>query len=285
MFEIHFRVTPSGEYGAKGKFEGQSIESFSPNYLKSAYPQGGCRVLGEIGGGKNKKSIGTVQVGQEQFSVAPCGSYRRLLWRPAGYLKVGKDEYLALMKSRLPFLGSLLFLLAAICIMLVLLLAGNDQRPNAGDDEPNPGEDTVVIAPDHPLPPEDKNAVPIEGDNSEKTKVEEGGGALSMIYKLDCTIDLSNGDIGIYFKNPNASSHEVTVDMYIVSGGEAYLVAQSGILKAGYALERLQLLPDAPTLGEGVYAGLFRFHCYDPVTGEQAMVVPEVAGLNITVTD
>ena len=130
----------------------------------------------------------------------------------------------------------------------------------------------------------DSGAEKLEGDDSDKAQVEKGGGSVSMIYSLDASIVLSSGDITIYFQNPNASTHNVTVDMYIVSGGQEYLIAQSGLLEAGYKLESLTMLADGPALTEGMYTGLFRKHCYDPVSGEKAIVIPEIAGLNITVT-
>jgi len=184
------------------------------------------------------------------------------------------------LKSRAAFLIILFLLLALICLLLLLKPAPYSD-PIIG---PAPNDGPVVINPDHPLPPEDENAEPIEDDDSKKGEAEDGGGSVSMIYALESAIDLSSGEITIYFKNPNASTHDVTVDMYIVSGGEEYLIAQSGILKAGYGLEKLTLLSDGPILSEGIYGGLFRLHCYDPLTGEQAMLVPEIVGLNITVT-
>ncbi|MBQ9980654.1 MAG: hypothetical protein IJP23_06310 [Oscillospiraceae bacterium] len=298
---MQFNIHHSGDYDANVSLKGRKVECFSPKYIKNTYPQGGCKVLGEMGGGKAKKVLGTVQVGRELHEVSPSGSKSRLFWRRAGYLQVGDDQYIAVMKSRLPFLIILLALIAVIIILLCLLTGPGNTPGNTPSDNPGntpgtvtpgdtpgdtPGGDgPIVIAPDHPLPPVDENSQPIEGDTSEKADVSEGGGSVSMIYSLDSSLTLSNGDITIYFQNPNASSHNVTVDMYIVSGGQEYLIAQSGLLEPGFGLTKLRMMTGAPTLSEGIYGGLFRLHCYDPVTGEQAMVVPEITGLNITVTN
>lgn len=276
---MEFQARFFGECDAELKFQKQTIKCFSPQYLKNTYPNGGGKVRGEVSGKQIKNPIGSIQIGKETCDVAPCGKHSSLLWRTAGYLAVGQDEYIALKKSRLMFLILLLGLLAALVILGSLLL-----KSPAGP-KPAPGPGPSVITPDHPLPPVDDNSQKLEDDDSQKAETPDGGGSLSMIYTLEATLDLSEKTIGIYIKNPNASSHNVTVDFYIVSGGVEYLVAQSGLLEAGYGLTQMTLLENAPTLSEGLYTGLYRLHCFDPVSGEQAMVVPSIAGVNVTVTN
>lgn len=254
------------------KLKGHTVRCLSPQYLKSSYPQGGCRILGEVtGAGGDSKAPGTIALGRHTMDVFPCGHNGSLLWRRAGYVQVGENDYLVLLTSRLP----LLLLLTIGAVVLAVLLA---MRLGGGGGGP------TVINPDRPLPPEDIHAGQIEDDQSQKPNVPSGGGSVTMGYKLEVEVDLGSGEIGIYFKNPNSSTHNVAVDLYILSGGSEYLLAQSGLVKTGHALERMEVLPDAPLLSEGIYTGLFRLHCYDPVSGEQAMIVPEITGLNVTVT-
>ena len=273
---MDFQIRYFSDCDATLKFQKQSIKCFSPKYLKNTYPNGGCKVLGEVSRKSIKNPIGTVQIGTETHDVAVCGKHASLLWRTAGYLAVGKDEFIALKKSRVFFLLILLGLLAGLLILGALLWKPASTPSQGGQ---------VIIQPDHPLPPLDDNSEKLEDDDSQKADAPEGGGSLSMIYTLDATLDLSEKAIGIYFKNPNASSHNVTVDFYIISGGSEYLIAQSGLLEAGYGLTKMTLLDNAPALQEGLYTGLYRLHCYDPLTGEQAMVVPSITGVSITVTN
>ena len=276
---MQYSVISAPTYDAQVKLKGETIQCCSKQQLKRTYPRGGCKVVGEISG-KEKRKIGILPVGKTEFSISSPGAHSSLLWRETGYLQVGRDEYIAVLKSRVPFLLLLLGLLAAIVLLLGLLMGGEDVIGPGPDVSDGP----TVIAPDHPLPPIDSGAEKLEGDSSEKAEAEKGGGSVSMIYSLDASIVLSTGDITIYFQNPNASTHNVSVDMYIVSGGQEYLIAQSGLLEAGYGLSHLTMMKDGPTLSEGLYTGLFRLQCYDPVTGEKAIIVPEIAGLNITVT-
>jgi hypothetical protein len=294
---MEFQVRFFSDCDAELNFKSQKIKCFSPKYLKSTYPNGGCKVRGEVSGKTVKNPIGTVQVGSAVHSVAPCGKHSWLLWRTAGYLAVGQDEFIALKKSRILFLILFIGLLTAGILLGAMLLkspAGDVPGGNPGitpgenpgiDPGGNPDDGPTVIQPDHPLPPVDDNSQKDDEDDSQKADAPEGGGSLSMIYTLDATLNLTNKTIGIYFKNPNASSHNVTVDFYIVSGGTEYLIAQSGLLEAGYMLTKMDLLENAPTLQEGLYTGLYRLHCFDPVSGEQAMVVPSITGVSITVTN
>jgi len=274
---MQYSAISASHHDAQVKLKGETLECLSSKQLKRTYPRGGCKVVGEISGRK-KKEIGLLPHGKTEFSVCAPGAHSSLFWRQAGYLQVGPDEYVAVVKSRIPFLLLLLGLLALIALLLCLLLGGDDSgkvNPNGPDDRPSqdvqagPGQDgPTVIAPDHPLPPVDSGAEKLEGDDSDKAQVEKGGGSVSMIYSLDASIVLSSGDITIYFQNPNASTHNVTVDMYIVSGGQEYLIAQSGLLEAGYGLSHLTMLEGGPVLSEGLYTGLFRLQCYNPISGE-----------------
>ncbi len=286
MEVLELKIRLSQTYDTKLKLKGHELECHSPKYVKSAYPGGGCKVLGEVTGGKVKKAVGSVMLGHQRVDVGTPGGKSGLLWRTAGYLQVGDDEYVAVLKSRVPFLIILLGLLAAIVAVLLLLPKQDDTTDNGGGDTPGTsGGGQIVIDPDHPLPPVDSNQTPLDGDSSEKAEVEEGGGSVSLVFKLDATLDLSTGAITISYENPNSSTHNIILDMYILSGGEEYLIARSGLLEPGYGLTSMELLEDAPALTEGVYTGLFRVHSFDPVTGEQSFVVPEMPGLNITVTN
>ena len=108
---------------------------------------------------------------------------------------------------------------------------------------------------------------------------------MSMIYTLEARATLSDGVVEIYFKNPNASSHSVVAELYLVSADREILVARSGLIEPGFELHRLDLDSEAVTLSEGVYTGLYKVQCYDPVTGERALVAPEITGVTVTVTN
>ena len=275
---MQFHIVPAS-YDAQLQMKGRKVKCFSPQSLKKLYPDGDFTVVGEIGEKKAKKSIGMVRIDHDLYDVVPPNSKSRLLWRTAGYLQVGKGEYVAVLKNRLYFLLVFLLMLAIVALLLSTLLTGRFPPWREPEEPPGP----IVIDPDHPLPPPDENAKPLEGDDSEKADVGDGGGSLTLVFTLKAEVNLATGDIAITYENPNSSTHNIMLDLYIISGGQEYLIARSGLVEPGYSLTALQLAEDAPVISEGIYAGLFRIHSFDPLTGEQASVVPEVPDVEITV--
>ena len=276
---MQFHIVPA-RYDTQTQLRGRKIKCFSDRYLKRRYPNGEFTLVGEIGDKKAKSAIGMVQIDHDLYDVVSPGSKNRLLWRTVGYLQVGQGEYVAVMKNRLKFL--LLFLLMLLIAGGLLYMALSGGFPSGGTDDPI-GNDPIVIDPDHPLPPPDENASKLEGDTSEKADVSQGGGSLTLVFTLKAEVDLSTGQIAIAYENPNSSTHNIMLDLYIISDGQEYLIARSGLVEPGYSLTKLQLRDDAPVISEGLYAGLFRIHSFDPLTGEQASVVPEVPQVEITV--
>ena len=130
----------------------------------------------------------------------------------------------------------------------------------------------------------DEDLVPETGGGDETQKESpDGGGSVSMIYTLSAKITLSTGEINIHFKNPKVSNHSVAMQFYILSGGEEYLVAESGLIPAGNGLYTLKMLDTAPTLSEGTYEGMYRVMYYDPITGVRAHVQSEITDVVVSV--
>ena len=273
---MHYKAILTHDHDQKVKLGQEEILCYSAKQLKKLYPNGGYHVAGETRAGNKKEAVADFMAGQTTFKVSKEGTFNHVTNRCAGYVKVGEDQYLALYKSRLPFLLALIALIALLAFLLSVLIAGPD---------------VPVVTPDHPLPEVDQNAVaidpesPLEDEHKEQPagKDEEGGGAVSMIYTLEADVSIASGDIAMYFKNPTASTHDVVLEMYIVSEGEEYLAARSGRIEAGYELGKMELMAEKVILSEGNYNGLYKVHCYDPVTGELALVAPEITDLDVTV--
>ena len=266
---MQYHYTPMADYDQKVKLDGEQIRCYSKKQLDKLYPDGGYHIIGETKKKNKKKIFSQLQVRKTVLDICNPDQHSGLLYRRAGYVRVAGDDFIALLVPRWPFLLLLLGMVGILGLLLSLLLRG----PVA----PTP------VTPDHPLPPEDVLSAPIEDDTSQKAEVPQGGGSLSMIYTLDAQVSLSTGEISIYFKNPNASSHNVALELIVISGDEEYVIAQSGLVKAGFALDKLEKLADSAQLAEGVYTGLYRLHCYDPVSGERALVSPEISDVKITV--
>lgn len=269
---MQYHILPTNDHDKKLRYEQIDVYCYSKKQLDKRYPEKNYRIIGEAKPKNKKKELARLAVVSQEkpYVISKLGSHSRLLYKRAGYVFVGNDEYVAMLKPRWPFLLLLMGLLALIALLLSMLLRGSIP---------------IVIQPDHPLPEKDAYVEPIEDDNSEKAAVAEGGGSVSMIYTLEAKATLSDGVVEIYFKNPNASSHNVVTELYLVSADREILVARSGLIEPGFELHRLDLDSEAVTLSEGVYTGLYKVQCYDPVTGERALVAPEITGVTVTVTN
>jgi len=75
--------------------------------------------------------------------------------------------------------------------------------------------------PDDILPPDyapieiDPNQKPIAGDKGDKMEVEEGGGAVSLAYSNEVSINLSDRKAVLHFGNPGKSTQDMVVQIVI----------------------------------------------------------------------
>ena len=138
-----------------------------------------------------------------------------------------------------------------------------------------------VLSPDYAPVEEESNAEPIEGDSDEKLEAEEGGGAVSLTYSNEVTIDLSDKTASLMFANPGKSLQDMVVQIVI----DDTVIVQSGTLKPGNQVTTLNLLDGAANqLQPGGYDGKFVVFYYDPDTGEKAVVNTEIP-ITITVQE
>lgn len=136
-----------------------------------------------------------------------------------------------------------------------------------------------VLSPDRAPQKTEENAEKIENDNTEKMKAEEGGGAVSITYSNEVTIDLDHKKASLLFANPSKSTQNMVVQIVI----DDTEIVQSDLLEAGNQVTKLDLLDNAEKqLEKGGYDGKFRVLFYDPDSGKKAAVNTEIP-ISITV--
>lgn len=217
-----------------------------------------------------EQTIGDMAVGGRTLGVAPAGTNGKLVCPQVGYVSTADGSYVALCKSRLAFLLSLAGVSLAILLALLLLFWML-------------GQSRPTVDPDNPLPPLDPTIVP-EGDGGRpQVPGSNGGGSVSMVYTLKASLSLATKEFKIHFKNPPESNHSVALDLYIISEGREYLVAQSGLVPSGNALYQMKLSPNAPKLMEGQYEGFYRVRYYHPETGVRAIVRSDISDVIVAV--
>ena len=280
-----FKSILKQDYDHRVSVEKQNVLCYSKKKMKALHPNGDFRVVGEahsiraakkVAEGK-KAPIGEYALNESKsLGVFAEGSKSRLFYKKAGYVSVGDGAYLVILTSRVPFLASLLGTLAVFAVILGILLSGGE----GGIFTP------PVVPPINPLPPEDENSAPIEGDdNEEKLESEAGGGAVSLIYTTDATLNLSTTKIKMYFLNPRRSNHDIVFHLTLLNGEERIRIASSGRIVPGKGLLIMEFDTRSAQLSEGVYEGLYEVYFYNSETGERAAVSSDVAGIKITVVN
>ncbi len=132
-------------------------------------------------------------------------------------------------------------------------------------------------SPDYAPPQVEQNALPIPDQNTSKLESPGGGGAIGVEYEPQMTADLSEKVLALLYVNPERSTRNVAVEIYV----EDRLIARSGVIEPGYRLQNLPLLDGVETLQEGVYNGKMLLLSYHPQSGEKEMLNTECA---VTVT-
>lgn len=257
---MKYTVNQVKGYDLRVKLNKTVYFGYTPKELKKRYPKDGYSIVGEIKPNSDKKKIG--ELVDSGAVVSELKAHSRVLNKEKGYLSVEADTFLVVLRSRIPFI--ILFFGGLLIALLIALMVFSSDSP-------------IAINPDAPLP----DISPIVDDDSVKPIVGDGSGSVTMIWTLNATANLSDGKVEVYFKNPNASTHDVEVELYVVSNGEEFLIARSDRVKAGYALNRMDILKSI-TLSEGIYTGIYRVTGYDPETGEKAAYMPEIPDVLIT---
>ena len=159
-------------------------------------------------------------------------------------------------------LAALLAAAVATVALVVMLIPDNPDGPIT-----IPG-----IVPDYPAPPLEEGAESVD-DNEDKLDAPEGGGAVSMIYSDEVSIDLSDKKVTLLFGNPNRSTHNVSIQLVV----QDVVLAESGLLLPSNRITTLNV-KDGVDIPAGVYANnakiVIKF--YDPETNACSIVNSEI---------
>ena len=132
----------------------------------------------------------------------------------------------------------------------------------------------TVLTPDYAPRQEDKYAQSLGDQDDEKLDQAQGGGAVSLTYNTQVTVDLAGNKASIYFANPTKSNQDIVLQLTV----QDVILAQSGKLSPGKQLDTpLELLDGAADrLQPGGYEGQFVVLFYQPDTGERTIVNTEI---------
>lgn len=173
--------------------------------------------------------------------------------------KEEKDEK----RSRVLILLLLLLLLIAIGVIVWMLFFRQDK----------------VLAPDYAPRQEDKYAQSMNDGDTGKPEQSQGGGAVSLMYGTDVTVDLSTEKVSLLFGNPSESNQDMVVQLVV----QDVVLAQSDRVAPGKEIRTMDLLSGtASRLQAGPYSGKLVVLFYQPDSGEKAIVNTEI-DMDVTV--
>lgn len=265
---VHFNPVMKKEYDQKIRFHNRQLFCYSKKKFKRETQDKNVQIIGEIIEKEKSTDESKVTIHSKQHSILKYGTKSRLLYREAGYLSLGEERYVVVLKSRL-----LIFLLFLFLLLLIGIAVAVFQDLHARETEA-----PIVL----PLSV-DSSEESIEDDASVEQESEKSGGSVRLTYSLDAELSLSTGNIRIYFLNPGVSNHDIALSLYIVDGENTIKIAESGLVQAGYGLENMQFIENAAVLSEGSYMAMFGVSFYDPETGEKALVESNIPDVQLEV--
>lgn len=150
---------------------------------------------------------------------------------------------------------ALIITVAAVTITVVTLLNNNK----------------TVISPDFAPIEKETYAQTLNDDDQEKLQQQEGGGAVSLTYSKDVTINADEKIAELLFQNPAKSNQNMVLQIIV----QDTVIAQSGLIEPDYGIKKLALLENVD-LQAGEYEGKFNVLYYDAESGEKAILNTEI---------
>ena len=132
---------------------------------------------------------------------------------------------------------------------------------------------TPTLSPDFAPKQEEKYAESMGDENDAKLPQSEGGGAVSLTYSTDVTINLKDQKAYLYFGNPTKSNQDMLLQIVV----HDTVMAQSNTLVPGKQINKIDLIKDAASkLEPGGYNGKFVILYYQKDTGEKAAINTDI---------
>ena len=271
MIDI-YNVVEVQNYDRKIKIDGVEYSCFSPSTFKDIRQNNICTIFGEVKNNNKKKNIAKIKHNEITTDIVNLKEYNRLFYYEAGYVMIGQNEYVALLKSRIPFL--LLILLAISAIMSFAVLFSHPSTPTPT----NPTESIPPVETSQQKMPEQTT--------SPRSDIPEGGGHMVLEYSLNATYDISNNEVLLNFKNPLDSSHDLSIDVCVIHDGVEYLIASSNRIQPGYKINSLNYAAKPGLLqANSRYDAIFKLYYYDSATGEKMIIDSVIKNVILTTKD
>lgn len=216
-------VSGSGSGVYKRKKEQFTATYYKKKEMDDLYPAGGFAVVGQVG--KGMTEIGTVIGGEGQLTVyAPSKMPHAKI---VGYIEVGKDEYLSIVKDVL--LLWLLWILLAAALIAALAFLLKTVVPTMGGGETTTKPQGVI----------DDNAVLGPGDLSVPDKIETENRDITVNGIAKMNLKAGVREQNFVFSNPAENPCYFVLEVVLVDSGE--VIYTSNLLPPGYSISQFEL--------------------------------------------
>ncbi|MEG2080658.1 MAG: hypothetical protein RRZ68_03735 [Oscillospiraceae bacterium] len=207
-----------------------SCKYYSKSQIKSIYPNGGYKIIGQIGYGKDV-------IGQLQYSEKSEDIYavkNSLIHKTGGYIDCGNDEFISVSKNIIALLLLFFFLFLALLALVVFgiraLIGGNNEPPTT-----------------KPYVPVDAEAKPGEGDISIPEKVETASKKIKINGIPEMRLKANQKSQSFVFSNAPENPCYFVIEIYLLGADNSVttddeLVYKSNLLPPGYSISKFDLM-------------------------------------------
>lgn len=239
LFTLYDGVEPK-----EGKYKNRKTKAEFPFIKKAdmenAFPAGGYTVVGQIG--KGEEQIGTLSVGGCEEPVYK--TVKKGMTKIVGFVQVGSNEFLAVVKSTWLLLLLILLLIALLCGLTGFLL--HKFLPDKPDEQPT-------------LPPIiiDAGAEEGEGKLDIPDKIETKGKKITINSVPEIRLKANQLEQNFPFANPKSNPCFFVIDVMLADTNE--VIYTSDMIPPGYAVSSFKL---KKPLSPGTYNVKIRYNTY-----------------------
>lgn len=239
MFSIYTSAVPA-EKVYRNQKTGFAVPCYKKKQMDDMYPAGGFSVIGQLGKGRDE--IGELSAGDKSETVYAVSKMPHASIK--GYVQVGENEFLAVVKDVLLLWLLLLLLLLALAVGLGF---GIHHAVTTGA-EPDPTPAPGVI---------DENAILGEGEISIPDKIQTKGRQITVRGIPEMDLVAGQREQTFVFSNPEENPCYFKIEIALEDTGE--VLYTSGLLPPGYSISQFNL---NRALEAGEYKAVVHFYNY-----------------------
>lgn len=240
LFSVYPSATPAEKVYHSGK-SGIAVPCYKKKQMDELYPAGGFSVVGQLGKGRDE--IGSLSSDGKTESVYAVSKMPHTSIK--GYVPVGENEFLVVVKDVLLLWLLLLLLLLALAAALGF---GIHYAVTTGTEPEAPTQGVGVV---------DENALPGEGELSVPEKTETKGRQIKINGIPEMPLVAGQREQNFVFSNPESNPCYHKIEIVLDDTGE--VLYTSNLLPPGYSISQFTL---NRALDAGEYKATVHFYNY-----------------------